>query len=170
MIWVYNLVLRCGRPIGFSFRNESRFRPWNTGRNSSGNRADREVVGSNPGRVKPKNPKLVVVASHLTLGAKGTALRLTRWCQYNGQARFSPWAPHKCPCAIMKCRCAISAKMPAYSNPISPRRLKVGKHTKDHLPVCFYFFYQNWSCHTLCSWALFKNHSWHKKVEYFYFI
>ena len=63
--------------------------------------ADREIVGSNPGRVKPKTPKLVAVAPHLTLGAKGTTLRLTRWCQYNGPARFSPWAPHKCPCAIM---------------------------------------------------------------------
>jgi len=60
-----------------------------------------QVVGSNPGRVKPKTLKLVVVASLLKLGAMGTALHLNRRCQYNGPARFSPWAPHKCPCAIM---------------------------------------------------------------------
>ena len=49
---------------------------------------EREVVGSIPGRDRPKSLKLVVVAFPLALGIMGMALRLASQCQDNGLVKY----------------------------------------------------------------------------------
>ena len=49
---------------------------------------DREVLGSIPGRDRPKSLKLVVMASPLTLRIMGMALRLALQCLDNGLVNY----------------------------------------------------------------------------------
>ena len=48
-----------------------------------------EVVGSIPGRDRPKSSKLVVVVTPLALRIMEITLRLARQCQDNGLVKFS---------------------------------------------------------------------------------
>ena len=61
----------------------------------------REVVGSIPGRDRPKSLKLVVMASPLALRIMGIALRLVRQSQDNGLAKY--WLKIVKETEIVKC-------------------------------------------------------------------